>query len=74
MDCALFVGSFAIRTTQEYYLAVETEGIVKAKRVQTTLMAGVERIEPTDPKVTHSARKRLFPRRQGFGDTPKPPE
>jgi hypothetical protein len=67
-------GHSDIHTTQAYYLAVESEDIAKAKRVQTGLMAGIEQIKPTDPKLTHSGQKRCFPQRKCFPGTPQPPE
>lgn len=57
-------GHSDIRTTQEYYLSVQTEDIKKAQRVQSKLLGPIPKSDLTDPLVTHSARKRAFPGKQ----------
>ena len=59
---------------QAYYLSMQAEDLAKAKRVQTKLMTGAEGCPPTDPKLTHPAPKRIFPKRKEFGGVPQPPD
>lgn len=67
-------GHSDIHTTQGYYLSVQADDLAKAKRVQTKLMTGLKDAPPTDPKLTHSAQKRDFPKRKEFGGIPQPPK
>jgi integrase len=57
-------GHSDIRTTQKYYLSVQEEDIKKAQQVQTMLLGEIPASDLTDPKVTHSGRKRAFPGRK----------
>jgi hypothetical protein len=66
-------GHSDIRTTQEYYLSVQSDDLAKAKQVQTKLMTGLKDAPPTDLKLTHSAQKRDFPKRKEFGGVAQPP-
>ncbi len=54
-------GHSNIRTTQKYYLSVQSEDIKKAQRVQPKLLGKIPASDLTDPLVTHSAQKRAFP-------------
>lgn len=54
-------GHSDIRTTQKYYLSVQTDDIQKAQNVQAKLLEKIPVNNQTDPKVTHSAQKRAFP-------------
>ena len=67
-------GHSDIHTTQSYYLSVQAEDLVKAKRMQTKLMIGLKDAPPTDPKLTPSAQKRDFPKRKEFGGVAQPPQ
>lgn len=58
-------GHSDIRTTQRYYLSVQPEDVVRAKAVQAAIVGKIPRGDLTEPKVTHSRQKRLFPGRQG---------
>jgi len=63
-------GHSDIRTTQKYYLSVQEEDIKKAQQVQTRLLGEIPASDLTDPKVTHSGRKRAFPdRKANKGDS-----
>ena len=59
-------GHSDIRTTQKYYLSVQTDDIRKAQRVQAKLLEKIPVNNLTDPKVTHSAQKRAFPGKPAF--------
>lgn len=59
-------GHSDIRTTQKYYLSVQTDDIRKARRVQAKLLEKIPVNNLTDPKVTHSAQKRTFPGKPAF--------
>ena len=50
------------------------DDLAKAKRVQTKLMTGLKDAPPTDPKLTHSAQKRDFPKRKQVGGISQPPK
>ena len=56
-------GHSDIKTTQQFYLSVQAEDLEKAQTAQESVLG--ELPTPTDPKLTHSARKRAFPGRQG---------
>lgn len=58
-------GHSDIKTTQQFYLSVQPEDVSKAKKVQELLVGKIPKTDLTDPKVTHSAKKRLFPGRRG---------
>ena len=57
-------GHSDIRTTQEYYLSVQTEDVKKAQRVQSKLLGKIPERDLTDPKLTHSRKIRAFPGKQ----------
>ncbi len=57
-------GHSDIRTTQRYYLSVQPDDIRKAQRLQSKLLGRIPAKDLTDPLVTHSARKRVFPGKQ----------
>ena len=54
-------GHSDMKTTQQYYLAVQEDDLEKARKVQSDILAAA----PTDQLLTNSARKRVFPGRQG---------
>ena len=58
-------GHSDIQTTRQYYLSVQPEDIQKAQAVQASVLGEILAGDPTDPKVTHSGQKRVFPGRQG---------
>ncbi len=58
-------GHADIKTTQEYYLSVQDADILKAQAVQAAVLGQLPAADLTDPKVTHSGKKRVFPGRQG---------
>jgi integrase len=66
-------GHSDIHTTQGYYLSVQNDDLAKAKRLQTKLMNGLSSAPATDPKLTHLAQKRAFPKPKVFGGVPQPP-
>jgi integrase len=59
-------GHSDIRTTQKYYLSIQHEDIKNAQKVQAKLLGKIPANDLTDPKVTHSAQKRVFPGRKAF--------
>lgn len=59
-------GHSDIRTTQKYYLNVQKEDIERAQQVQTDLLSEIPTNDLTDPKVTHSGQKRIFPGKRAF--------
>jgi len=59
-------GHSDIETTQRYYLSIQPEDIRKARAVQDKLLGKIPTSDLTDPKLTHSSQKRLFPGRQGI--------
>jgi hypothetical protein len=60
-------GHSDIKTTQQYYLSVQPEDVAKAQSVQESMLKSIAATAtPTDPKLTHSARKGAFPRRRRF--------
>lgn len=67
-------GHSDIHTTQGYYLSVQEDDLAKAKRVQAKLIGGLKDAPPSDPKLTQSTKKRVFPKRKEFGGVPQPPE
>jgi integrase len=56
-------GHSDIKTTQQFYLSVQDEDLAKAQPTQASVLG--ELPTPTDPKVTHLARKHVFPGQQG---------
>ena len=58
-------GHSDIKTTQLYYLSVQPEDISKAKAIQASLLSKIPTNDLTDPKLTHSGQKRVFPGKQG---------
>ena len=57
-------GHSDIKTTQQFYLSVQPEDLSKAQRVGDSVLAHLPPVaDATDPKLTHSAKKRYFPRR-----------
>lgn len=54
-------GHSDIRTTQKYYLSVQSEDIKKAQLVQSKLLRKIPASDLTDPLLTHSPQKRAFP-------------
>jgi len=58
-------GHSDIRTTQRYYLSVQPEDVNRAQAIQAEIVGEIPRGDLTDPKVTHSRHKRVFPDRQG---------
>jgi len=58
-------GHSDIRTTQRFYLSVQPEDVRMAQAIQTSVLKKIPRSDLTDPKVTHSSQKRVFPGRQG---------
>lgn len=58
-------GHSDIKTTQEYYLSIQPEDIAKAQKVQESLLGNIPQTDLTDPKLTHSGQKRVFPGRRG---------
>jgi len=59
-------GHSDIRTTQRYYLSVQEEDIQKAQQVQSKVLGKIPENDLTDPKLTHSGQKRVFPGKKGF--------
>lgn len=60
----LLAGHADLATTQEYYLAVHQSDLDIASGLQEEVVAGIERVTVTDPKVTPSTAKRGFPKRK----------
>ena len=69
-----WAGHGDIKTTQEFYLSVQDEDVVKTQAGQAELMDGIGIEEVTDPKVTHKPQKRTFPKRKVFSGVSQPPE
>ncbi len=59
-------GHSDIKTTQQFYLSVQAEDLARAQAIQAAVVAGIPAAAPTDPKLTHSAKKRSFPGRRAF--------
>ncbi len=59
-------GHSDIKTTQQFYLSVRDEDLAKAQSVQQELVCNIPVVGATDPKLTHSGKKRCFPGRQAF--------
>jgi integrase len=66
-------GHSDIRTTQEYYLSVQADDVAKAQQAQGEILNGILGATPTDPKLTHSTQKRVFPGCQGGHGNEKSP-
>jgi hypothetical protein len=62
-----------LETTKKYYLSVDEEDMAKVRQSMSAMLSGLE-LKPTDPKVTHSARKREFPQRKVSSNNSQPPE
>ena len=59
-------GHSDIRTTQKYYLSMQNEDFQKAQDVQTEVLGKILESDLTNPKLIHSAQKRIFPGRKTF--------
>ena len=57
-------GHSDIETTWRYYLAIQESDFSLAKQVQAEIIGSIPHEHLTDPKLTHSAQKRMFPGRQ----------
>ncbi len=60
----VLAGHADLATTQEYYLAVEQSELDVASGLQEEVVAGIEWVTVTDPKVTPAAPTRDFPKRR----------
>ena len=58
-------GHSDIKTTQRFYLSVQPEDVSKAQAIQTSILGKLPTTDLTDPKLTHSGQKRIFPGSQG---------
>jgi len=65
-------GHSDIKTTQQFYLSVQSEDFVKARDAQEALLPDLNGTV-TDPKLTHKPRKRSFSGRRAFEDDLKGP-
>ncbi|OHB54318.1 MAG: hypothetical protein A2Y07_02625 [Planctomycetes bacterium GWF2_50_10] len=54
-----------IKTTQQFYISAQPEDIIKAQKIQESVLGQIRGNDLTDPKMTHSAPKRAFPGRRG---------
>ena len=67
-------GHSDIKTTQQFYLSVRPEDVVKAQQVQQELVGELGAPDgATDQKVTNSGRKRAFPGRRAFPEGSQTP-
>jgi integrase len=66
-------GHSDIKTTQQFYLSVQPEDVVKAQAVQAKVLGPMQPSDPTDQKLTNSGRKRVFPKRKLFTGPPQTP-
>jgi hypothetical protein len=57
----MLAGHSDIKTTQTYYLSVQSEDIEKAKMIQSKVLRKIPETDLTDPKVTHFGKNRTFP-------------
>ncbi len=57
-------GHSDIQTTRQFYLSVQSEDVAKAQAVQAALLPPIPTADLTDPELTHSGRKRVFPARK----------
>ncbi len=57
----MLAGHSDIKTTQTYYLSVQSEDIEKAKMIQSKVLGKIPKTDLTDPKVTHFGKNRAFP-------------
>ena len=51
---------------------MQADDLTKAKRMQTKLMIGLKDAPLTDPKLTQSASKDIFPKRKGLPEQRNP--
>ena len=58
-------GHSDIKTTQQFYLSVQPDDLSKAKVIQSKMLKKIPKADPTDPLLTHSGKKRVFPGMQG---------
>jgi len=58
-------GHSNIKTTQQFYLSVQSEDLQKAQALQSEILKKIPEHDPTDQIVTNSGQKRVFPGRQG---------
>ena len=58
-------GHSDISTTQQFYLSVQASDLSRASEAQQTALGEIPAADLTDPKLTHSARKRRFSGPQG---------
>jgi integrase len=54
-------GHSDIKTTQQYYLSVRPEDVAKAQAIQAALVKDILPVNATDPKLTQTGKKRVFP-------------
>jgi integrase len=57
----MLAGHSDIRTTQIYYLSVQSEDIKKAQKVQSRVLGEIPKVDLTDPLLTHFGKIRAFP-------------
>ena len=57
----MLAGHSDIRTTQLYYLSVQSEDIKKAQKVQSLVLGKIPETDLTDPLLTHFGKNRVFP-------------
>ena len=60
-------GHSNIKTTQMYYLSVHEEDLARARQVQSDLVDGILKRDPTDTKLTQRGRNGWFPTTRGLG-------
>jgi hypothetical protein len=58
-------GHSEISTTQQYYLSIQSEDMDRTSKAQEAVLGQLPTATPTDPKLTHFARKREFSGPQG---------
>jgi len=58
-------GHSDIKTTQQFYLSVQPDDLRKAKAIQGKMLRKIPKANPTDPLLTHSGKKQVFPGMQG---------
>jgi integrase len=61
-------GQADIQTTRQYYLSVQEDDLRAAGRAQQQTVKGRVHIAATEQKLTNSAQKRCFPKRNRFAD------
>ncbi len=66
-------GHSDIKTTQRFYLSVQPDDIATARQLQSVIVGGILKLDLTDPKLTHSGQKRVFPGKQARQPKKEPP-